>query len=404
VARLWRFRSGLPHGADTLALSFIIAAASLAAWVYLLAGRGAFWRAQVLEDEGTPQPLRAWPGVAAVVPARNEAELIGTSIGGLLDLDYPGSLAVILIDDHSADATAALARTAAVQRGADRLTVLSGQALADGWTGKLWAMKQGIDRAEASAEPPRYVLFTDADIGFAPDTLTRLVARAEAEGLVLTSVMAKLRCESLAEKALIPAFVFFFQMLYPFGWVNRPDCKIAAAAGGCMLVRLDVLQRAGGLDQIRNRLIDDCALARLLKPAGPIWLGLTERVQSLRPYDTFNDVAAMVSRSAYEQLERSPLLLAGTAAGMAVTYLAPPIFALAGSGLIQGLGAAAWLLMALAFQPMLRLYRVNPGWGILLPAIACAYMVFTLHSAYQHARGRGGRWKGRTQANVSEAE
>ncbi|MGH6873876.1 MAG: glycosyltransferase, partial [Aestuariivirgaceae bacterium] len=190
----------------------------------------------------------------------------------------------------------------------------------------------------------------------------------------------------------------------PFSRVNRRDCKIAAAAGGCMLVRLDILQRAGGLDQIRNRLIDDCALARLMKPNGPIWLGLTERVQSLRPYDEIKDVAAMVSRSAYEQLERSPLLLAGTAAGMAVTYLAPPIFALAGSGLVQGLGAAAWLLMALAFQPMLRLYRVNPGWGILLPAIACAYMAFTLHSAYQHARGRGGHWKGRAQANVSEAE
>ena len=271
-------------------------------------------------------------------------------------------------------------------------------------SGKLWAMKQGADHAEALAEPPRYVLFTDADIAFAPDTLRRLVARAEAEGLVLFSLMAKLRCESLAEKALIPAFVFFFQMLYPFSWVNRPDCKIAAAAGGCMLVRLDVLQRAGGLDRIRNRLIDDCALARLMKPNGPIRLALTERVQSLRPYDEIKDVAAMVSRSAYEQLGRSPLLLAGTAAGMAVTYLAPPIFALAGSGLVQVLGAAAWLLMALAFQPTLRLYRVSPGWGILLPAIACAYMVFTLYSAYQHARGRGGRWKGRTQANVSEAE
>jgi hopene-associated glycosyltransferase HpnB len=382
-------------------VSIIIAAASLAIWVYLLAGRGAFWRANVLEDKDTPQPPAAWPSVAAVVPARNEAALIGESIGSLLDLDYPGNFAVILIDDHSADATAAMAVTAAEQRGENRLTVLSAQALGDGWTGKLWAMKQGVDHAAALAEQPRYVLFTDADISLAPDTLTRLVARAEVEGLVLTSLMAKLRCESLAEKALIPAFVFFFQMLYPFSWVNRPDCKIAAAAGGCMLVRLDVLQRAGGLDQIRNRLIDDCALARLMKPNGPIWLGLTERVQSLRPYDEIKDVAAMVSRSAYEQLERSPLLLAGTATGMAVTYLAPPIFALTGSGLVQGLGAAAWLLMTLAFQPMLRLYRVNPGWGILLPAIACAYMVFTLLSAYQHARGRGGRWKGRAQANVS---
>jgi hopene-associated glycosyltransferase HpnB len=394
----------LAYRIDKLTVSIIIAAAGLASWIYLLAGRGAFWRAQVLEDKDTPQPPPAWPTVAAIVPARDEAKLISKSIGSLLDLDYAGRFEVILIDDHSADATAALAKAAAEQRGEDRLTVLSGQALDDGWTGKLWAMKQGIDRAAALAESPRYVLFTDADIGFAPDMLTRLTARAEAEGLVLTSLMAKLRCESMAEKALIPAFVFFFQMLYPFGWVNRPDCKMAAAAGGCMLVRLDVLQRGGGLEKIRNRLIDDCALARLMKPHGPIWLGLSERVRSLRAYDGIKDVAAMVSRSAYEQLERSPLLLAGTAAGMAMTYLAPPIFALAGSGLVQGLGAAAWLLMALAFQPMLRLYRVSPGWGILLPAIACAYMLFTLHSAYQHARGRGGRWKGRAQANVSEAE
>jgi hopene-associated glycosyltransferase HpnB len=404
VARLWRFRTAVPCGADKLTAGLIIAAAGLAAWIYLLAGRGAFWRAAVREGNECPKAPPAWPAVAAVVPARNEAELIEKSIGSLLDLDYPGSFDVVLIDDHSEDATAALARKAADQRGDRRLTARTGKALADGWTGKLWAMKQGADHAEARPEPPRYVLFTDADIAFAPDTLKRLVARAETGGLVLTSLMAKLRCESLAEKALIPAFVFFFQMLYPFNWVNRPDRKIAAAAGGCMLVRLDVLRRAGGLDQIRNRLIDDCALARLMKPHGPIWLGLTERVLSLRRYDEVRDVAGMVSRSAYEQLERSPLLLVGTAAGMAVTYLAPPIFTLLAAGLAQAFGAAAWLLMALALQPMLRLYRVSLGWGILLPAIACAYMAFMFHSAYEHARGRGGGWKGRAQANVSEAE
>ena len=216
--------------------------------------------------------------------------------------------------------------------------------------------------------------------------------------------MAKLRCESPAERGLIPAFVFFFQMLYPFRWVNRPDRETAAAAGGCMLVRLNALQNAGGLAAIRDRLIDDCALAKMLKPVGPIWLGLTERVQSLRPYPHASDVGRMVSRSAYEQLNRSPLLLAGTVSGMALTYLAPPVLALAAAGPAQAMGAAAWLLMAAAFQPMLRFYRVNPLWGFLLPAIACAYMVFTLHSAYQHACGRGGQWKGRVQANVSEDE
>jgi hopene-associated glycosyltransferase HpnB len=391
-------------GADKLTVGLAIAAAGLAAWIYLLTGRGDFWRAAVREDKDSPQTPPAWPSVAAVVPARNEAELIEKSIGSLLDLDYPGIFEVVLVDDHSTDATAALAMAAADQRRHRRLTVLPGDVLPDGWTGKLWAMKQGVDRAQAWPEPPRYVLFTDADIGFAPDMLKRLVARAEAGGVILTSLMAKLRCESLAEKALIPAFVFFFQMLYPFKWVNRPDRKTAAAAGGCMLVRLDILRQAGGLAQIRNRLIDDCALARLMKPHGPIWLGLSERVQSLRPYDEVKDVARMVSRSAYEQLGRSPVLLLGTAVGMAVTYLAPPVLAIAGSGLVQALGAAGWLLMALAFQPLLRFYRVSPAWGILLPAIACAYMVFTLHSAYQHARGRGGHWKGRAQANVSEAE
>ncbi|MGH6873810.1 MAG: glycosyltransferase, partial [Aestuariivirgaceae bacterium] len=345
MARLWRSRSALRREEDRLTAGLaIIAAAGLAAWIYLLVGRGAFWRAGVREDEDSPLTPPAWPSVAAVVPARNEAALIEKSLGSLLDLDYPGSFEVILIDDHSADATAALAEAAAEQRGHRRLTVLTGQGLPDGWTGKLWAMKQGADRAEASASPPRYLLFTDADICSAPDTLKRLVARAEAGGLVLTSLMAKLRCESLAEKALIPAFVFFFQMLYPFSWVNRPDSKIAAAAGGCMLVRADMLRRAGGLEAIGNRLIDDCALARLMKPHGPIWLGLTERVQSLRPYDEVRDVARMVSRSAYEQLERSPLLLLGTSAGMAVTYLAPPVLALAGPGIVQALGLAAWLL------------------------------------------------------------
>jgi hopene-associated glycosyltransferase HpnB len=394
----------LRWGESKLTASLAIAAAGLAAWVYLVAGRGAFWRAAVREDEDRLEVPPAWPAVAAVVPARDEAELIEKSTGSLLDLDYPGTFEVILVDDHSADNTAALAKAAADQRHDRRLAVLAGRALPDGWTGKLWAMKQGAERAQAWREPPRYVLFTDADIAFAPDTLRRLVARAEAGGLVLTSLMAKLRCESLAEKGLVPAFVFFFQMLYPFTWVNRSERKIAAAAGGCMLVRLDILQRAGGLDAIRNRLIDDCALARLLKPHGPIWLGLTERVQSLRPYDEMKDVARMVSRSAYEQLERSPALLLGTAAGMAVTFVAPPIFAIAGAGLVQAMGAASWLLMAVAFQPVLRLYRVSPAWGILLPAIACAYMAFTLHSAYQHARGRGGHWKGRAQANVSEVE
>jgi hopene-associated glycosyltransferase HpnB len=386
-----------------LTASLAIAAAAVAVWVYLLIGRGGFWQAKLRDDAEEVPPPQAWPAVAAIVPARNEAQAIEASIGSMLGLDYPGPLKVILVDDHSTDETAALATAAAGERNR-QITVLTGLSLPKGWTGKLWAMAQGAEHAETLAEPPRYLLFTDADIAMAPDTLKWLVASAEARGLVLTSLMAKLNCESLAEKGLVPAFVFFFQMLYPFKWVNEPKRKTAAAAGGCMLVRRDRLKASGGLAAIRDQLIDDCALARLLKPMGPIWLGLTERVLSLRPYDEISDVGQMVSRSAYEQLGRSPVLLAATTAAMALAYLAPPALALAGAGAAKALAAAGWAMMTIAFQPMLRFYRVSPAWGILLPAIAAAYMVFTLHSAYRHARGRGGQWKGRVQANVSEGE
>ncbi len=330
--------------------------------------------------------------------------LIANSVGSLLDLDYPGPFAVILVDDQSTDGTAAAAKAAAGRRPERSLTVLSGRPLPGGWTGKVWAMKQGADHAEHLADQPRYLLFCDADIAFAKDALRRLVARADAQGLGLTSLMAKLRCESPAERGLIPAFVFFFQMLYPFQWVNRPDCETAAAAGGCMLVGRQELQAAGGLAAIRDELIDDCALARILKGVGPIWLGLTERVRSLRPYQHVSDVGRMIARSAYEQLGRSPLLLAGTVAAMGITYLAPPLLALFAPGPARLVGTATWLLMALTYQPMLRFYRVNPLWGGLLPLIGGAYMVFTLLSAYQHASGRGGYWKGRVGANASELE
>jgi hopene-associated glycosyltransferase HpnB len=279
--------------------------------------------------------------------------------------------------------------------------IVSGQTPPAHWTGKVWAMKQGVDHADGLREQPRYLLFSDADIAYAPDALRKLVARAESGNLVLTSLMAKLRCETFAERALIPAFVFFFQMLYPFAWVNSRDRTTAAAAGGCMLVRRDALREAGGIEAISDALIDDCALGRKLKSTGPIWLGLTERVRSLRAYPHVNDIRRMVSRSAYDQLRYSPVLLAGTVAGMVLIYLVPPFFALFGTSLGQALGLLAWVAMALAFQPILRFYRVSPLWGLALPAIACAYMVFTLDSAYQHLRGRGGLWKGRIQANMS---
>lgn len=369
----------------------------LAIWIYLIAGRGGFWLAAE-RDDGGPTPS-AWPAVIAVIPARNEAPVVGAVIASLLRQDYPGAFSIILVDDQSTDGTAEVARRGAA---ADRLTVLQGAGLPAGWTGKLWAMKQGVAHAQISE--PAYLLLTDADIVYAPDTLTRLVSQAQAEGLVLTSLMAKLRCESFAERALIPAFIFLFQMLYPFAWVRRPDCATAAAAGGCMLVRRDALCAAGGVEAIRGALIDDCALARVLKAQGPIRLSLTDRVRSIRAYESAQDIRRMVARSAYAQLRYSPLLLAGTVAGMALTYLAPVLLALFGHGLAQTAGLLAWTMMAVAFQPTLWHYRLSPLWGPFLPAIALAYLAFTLDSAYQHARKRGGLWKGRVQAHVNGAQ
>jgi hopene-associated glycosyltransferase HpnB len=364
-------------------------------WLVLVLGRGGFWLARERDDRAQPPPPAAWPAVVAVVPARNEADVIGQSVGSLLRQDYPGPFRVVLVDDGSSDGTAAAA-------GADpRLEVLPGAPLPAGWTGKLWAQQQGVARASESA--PDYILLTDADIGHAPDNLRALVARAEHNRCAMVTLMAELSCATPAERFLIPAFVFFFQMLYPFGWVADADRRTAAAAGGCMLVRRTALAAAGGMASIRAEIIDDCALGRRMKAQGPVWLGLTRRARSLRPYGSVAEIGRMVSRSAYAQLGYSPLLLAGTVLGMVLTYLLPPALALFGHGWAQAGGAAAWLLMALAFQPMLRFYRVSPLWGLALPVIGAAYTLFTLQSAVQVWRGRGGMWKGRAQAMAGGA-
>jgi hopene-associated glycosyltransferase HpnB len=376
----------------------VVALLTLAVWIGLLLGRGRFWRCSERDDRSMPasDPAR-WPAVVAVVPARNEADLIARSLGSLLRQDYPGAFSVIVVDDNSDDGTLAAARALAAEA-AGRLTIVQGASLPAGWTGKLWAVTQGVARAEASGAPPDYLLLTDADIGYAPDVLRGLVRRAEAGGLALVSLMAKLRCRSLPERALVPAFIFFFQMLYPFKWVNRRGTRTAAAAGGCMLVRRAALARAGGIGSIRHALIDDCALAARLKRQGPIWLGLTERVQSLRTYPAFADIRRMVARSAYAQLRFSPWLLAATIALLALAYLAAPLIALAGSGLARWIAVGTWMLMGFAFWPTLRFYGLRPLWAPALPAIAAVYLVFTIDSAVQHARGRGGLWKGRVHA------
>ncbi len=387
-----------------MTLELTLSGLGLAAWIYLIAARGGFWRAGIRDEDGAPAAPAEWPSVAAVVPARNEADVIAKSLSSLLSQDYPKPLRVILVDDQSDDGTADSARAAAAALGAgERLTVLPGAPPPPGWTGKLWAMHQGVAHTSSPAEPPRYLLLTDADIAYDPGVIRRLVSRAEAGSLVLTSLMVKLRCESLAERALIPAFVFFFQMLYPFGWVNRRDSAMAAAAGGCMLVRSSALEAAGGVQAIRSSLIDDCALGRSMKRQGPIWLGLTDSAHSLRPYPKFADIRRMVARSAYDQLNYSPLLLSSAVMGMTLTYLMPPLFAAFGTGLTQAVGAISWALMTIAFLPIVRFYRLSPGWAAALPLIATLYMVFTVNSALQHWRGRGGLWKGRVQARRAEA-
>jgi hopene-associated glycosyltransferase HpnB len=379
----------------------IVSIFALIIWCCLLLARGMFWLGAV-RDSGPHKPIAEWPAVAAIVPARNEADCVADSITSLLRQDYPGALTIILVDDASSDGTAAVAQRAAdAVPGAHHLKVVSGAPLPAGWTGKLWAVKQGTEAAAVLPAPPDYLLLTDADIVHDPDSLRWLAAHAVTHGLVLTSLMAKLRCVSLVECIHVPAFIFFFQMLYPFARVNRPHTQMAAAAGGCMLVKSESLRRIGGIDAIRGALIDDCTLAAKLKTTGPIWLGLTKRVHSIRHYDTFEDVRQMISRSAYAQLRYSPLLLLGTTLGMALTYLAPPLFGLFGGGLAQIFGLIEWALMALAFQPTLRFYRLSPLWGLALPAIASLYMLYTLDSAYQYTRGRGGHWKGRAQANLA---
>lgn len=380
--------------------AMILAVASFAVWAGLIMLRGGFWRADQRLPSRPPE-LYEWPGVAAVVPARDEAATIGVTVTSLLKQDYPGSFAVVVVDDGSTDGTAEIARAAAAKTGAgERLTVVGGAALPPGWTGKLWAVKQGLNAAETISPASSFVLLTDADIEHDPLNLCRLVAKAEREGRDLVSLMVLLRCESAWERLLIPAFVFFFQKLYPFPLANDPAASTAAAAGGCVLVRRSRLEAVGGIDSIRDRLIDDCALAAAVKRSGGnIWLGLTKSVRSLRAYESLGEIWRMVARTAFVQLNRSALLLVGTLIGMAAIYVVPP--ASVALGLATGdlrlaaVGAAAWTLMTVAYLPTVRLYGLGAWRAWLLPAAAVLYTAMTVDSARRHWLGRGGGWKGR---------
>jgi hopene-associated glycosyltransferase HpnB len=380
----------------------IMAALALAVWAYLILLHGGFWLAREREDAAAAPALDSrheWPRVTAIIPARNEADMIPRSLASLIAQRYPGEFSIVLVDDQSSDGTADIAR--GLSQSTDReIVVVNGAMLPPAWTGKVWALHQGIAVASAAPRPPDYLLLTDADIAYQGDVLTALVAQTLKGKHALTSVMAKLNTKSFAERALIPAFIFFFQMLYPFAWVNRSDVKTAAAAGGCMLVDRRSLERSGGIEAIRGALIDDCWLAKLLKMQGPIWLGLSERVTSLRAYPSFETIRLMVARSAYAQLRYSPWLLIGTVLGMGFMYILPPVAACVAGYPANLLGAAAYLLMVIAFQPTLRFYNRSPLWGLALPLIAATYVGFTLDSAYQHSLGRGGLWKGRVQAEA----
>lgn len=374
-----------------------LAAVCCAAWLYLIALHGRFWSSgPVLREDKT---LSTQVKVTVVVPARDEAENIERSLSSLLAQEYSGELSVILVDDNSTDSTAEIAASLLNQ---GRLTVVPGQPLPAGWSGKLWAVHQGLMQAEA--QNADYILLTDADIEHAPAHIATLVHEAEANGRDLVSEMVHLHCSTPAERALIPAFIFFFQMLYPFAWVADPHRLIAGAAGGTMLIRRTALERIDGVRRIRHHLIDDCALARQIKSSGgKIWLGHAELARSLRVYADWHEVWNMIARTAYVQLGHSPFMLLGCTAGMGLLYVAPVLLALFGHGLTRVLAAVVWLMMATAFQPTLRRYGRSPLWGVALPGIAIFYLGATIASAFRHHMGRGGGWKNRTYTETSSS-
>jgi len=369
----------------------LLGATTLAVWIYLLAFRGGFWRmesAQPIEAPAAPQPA-----VLAVIPARNEADVVGQAIRSLVSQDYGGEFHIVLVDDSSSDGTADAARAAA---DAELLTVVRAAPLPDGWTGKLWAVSQGV--AEAERRAPEFLLLTDADIAHPPSNLSDLVERAERDGYDLVSYMARLSCHTTAERALMPAFVFFFFLLYPPAWIRNPRRAAAGAAGGCMLVRREALAAIGGIGAIRGAWIDDCALARAIKRnGGKVWLGASKETRSLRGYTGFREAGRMISRSAFTQLHHSAWLLAATVTGLLVTYAAPPALALAATGEARWLGAAAWLVMVFCYWPAVRFFSRPAYEAVGLPLVALFYLAATVHSAWQWSCGKGGQWKGRGQ-------
>jgi GT2 family glycosyltransferase len=405
----------------------VLAALSLGIWLYLFVARGNFWRLRVDDDQAEYRSLQNWPRVAAIVPARNEAETIGQTVAALLEQVYPGEFSITVVDDHSEDETSQIARRTAKENAAgSRVSIHSASALPSGWTGKLWALHEGVlrsasatnesSRAErgisfrsnqsttkteaTSDDAPTYFWFTDADVLHAPDTLSRLVSRAEQDKLDLTSLMVLLRAKTLPERALIPAFLFFFLKLYPPRWIARPRSRTAGAAGGCVLLRRKALERIGGLAAIRSEVIDDCALARAVKHSGgKIWMGLTRKSLSQRAYGTFAEIRDMIARTAFTQLRYSTLLLLGTLGGLFLTYIAPVLLLFTHHRDARVLALITWLLMSAVYLPTIRFYRLAPHRAPLLPLAALFYAYATWLSAVRYWRNRGAQWKGRAQAH-----
>jgi hopene-associated glycosyltransferase HpnB len=376
---------------------------SLAIWIYLVFARGGFWRieptapAQQSPAVANPEVANALK-IAVIIPARDEADVVGRAVQSLLQQTGHNTLHIFLVDDGSTDGTAQAARAAAIATGqAQNLIVVQGALLPPGWSGKLWAMQQGIEQASKTA--PDFFLFTDADIEHAPDSVAKLISIAQAGAYDLASVMVKLHCQSMMEKILIPAFVYFFFKLYPPVWIANPHRPDAGAAGGCILIRPAALEKAGGIQAIRQEVIDDCSLAaRVKRSGGRLWLGASATTRSIRPYESFSGIGRMISRTAFNQLRHSNILLFLSIVGMAVTYLFPPALVFAAHRMAPAvLAGVAWLLMVISYVPVLRLYRLNPLWALALPLAAVFYVGATFHSAWKYWRGRGGEWKGRIQ-------
>ena len=371
----------------TGAAAAMIVLLALLIWIYLFLAHGGYWQSGPELPAATPPQF---PQVDIVVPARDEALTIAAAIASLLAQDYRGAFRVILVDDNSSDGTAALAGTAASTDMAACLQVITLRSKPAGWSGKLWAVSQGIAAGHAPI-----LLLTDADIVHDPRHLSSLVAKLLHSEVHMVSEMVRLNCSSIAERALVPAFVYFFQMLYPFSRVNDPASRVAAAAGGTILIRRDALQRVGGIEAIKHSLIDDVALARAVKASGPIFLGHSALAASVRPYARFADIWHMISRTAFTQLRYSAALLTLTLIGLTLVWLVPATAILFGRGWLRTSGAAAYAMATFSYMPTLRRYGRSPAWALALPLIAVFYMAATLGSAVNYWRGRGARWKSR---------